>query len=393
MSEIVKIIKSKKFLVSFSLSLGITLSICVIIFMVIFFAAREEEPEPQAEAPESELFFGIRIPMPDGWVYVEPDEFPYPTQYSMLTGQRIFDEYAARRPLAVVVNNIRRALPQSGIASADIIYEMLAEGDITRLIAIFQSHFPDKIGSVRSARDYFIDFAYNHDALFIHHGSSPAGYDKIRTTRITNLDGGRLEGRVFWRDTSYPEWSFNTGTRPREHSSYTGREQLEAYLEAEEIRSNITEGAQYGFSFGEIPTESAGKAEHIIVPFSPNYTRTFVLDDGVYLAYNRDGEHLDADTQEQVSVSNVLIQLASMHVIAGDEAGRRSIRTVGSGNGFLATQGEYYDVTWEKSSIESPTRWYFADGTPLVLSAGKTWVCVFQTTGKVTLEELAPTEI
>jgi hypothetical protein len=107
--------------------------------------------------------------------YPEPpieDPEPDPGPLGLLTGLPIYEGYADRRPIAVVVNNIFAAHPQSGISSADVIYEVLTEGNITRLIALFQTEIPDKIGPVRSTRNYFAGRAMNHDAIFVHHGGT-----------------------------------------------------------------------------------------------------------------------------------------------------------------------------------------------------------------------------
>lgn len=320
----------------------------------------------------------------------EPEEVeelpPYPTLFSILTGKRIYEGYALRRPLAIVINNIRVSLPQSGITKADIVYEVLAEGDVTRFVAIYQSYIPEKIGSIRSARDYFIDFAFNHDAIFLFHGSSPSGLGRIHSTGITNISGGQFEGTVFWRDRSFPEWTGNTGQRSREHSAYTGREQILEHMYQRDIRGVIGENPAYGFNFGEIPSriESLGRAHRVTVPFSPNYTRIFVFDEetGLYLAENPAGPHLDAETQEQVAIANVIIQLTTMQFI-GDYAGRRNVRTIGDGHGVLITGGEHFPVRWSKESHTSPARWFFEDGSPMVLSPGQTWICVFQGTFEI----------
>ncbi|MCL2404139.1 MAG: DUF3048 domain-containing protein [Defluviitaleaceae bacterium] len=311
--------------------------------------------------------------------------------FSSLTGLPIEEQYLYRRPFAAVINNSSRAQPQSGIASADIIYEVLAEGDITRLVGIFQSYIPEKLGPMRSARDYFIDFALNHDALFIHHGSSPSGYSRINNLRVTNLDGMALEGTVFWRDRTYPEWAFNTGTRPLEHSSYTGRERLLTHLYNRGIRDYWQEYSDvYGFNFNFGSTahtnSDGGQAYVVTVPFSQWYYRRFVFDPetGLYMAENRHGPNLDADTAEHVGVGNILVQFTTMRVIDGE--GRRVVDTVGSGNGYLISGGRYQVVRWAKDSHTAPMRWYFADGTPLTLRPGRIWICVFQAHGDVIFE-------
>lgn len=378
-----KFMQGKKvFIISFASAFS---ALLIVFLVIIFIAGRENEPaDVFSEIPLDIIQLPV-VDVPD--CEDEPEEiFGVP---SVLTGLHIDEEYVARRPLAIVINNIRRAHPQHGIASADIVYEVLAEGDVTRFVAIFQSDWPEKIGSVRSARDYFIDFAFNHDAIFIYHGASPAGQSHIRATRIDALDGGRLErDRVFWRDRTYPDWARNSGTRPLEHSAFTGREQLEEHFAESELRLEISPNPAYGFIFGEHETESLGAAERVVVPFSRNYTRTFIFDPetNMYLVENPQGPHMDAETIEQVEVTNILIQLVSTHVIAGDYAGRRNVRTVDDGRGYLITGGEHFAVYWEKTAHDTPTVWTFEDGSPLVMPPGRIWICVFQRTGTVTIE-------
>ena len=343
------------------------------------------------EMPSPSLPVIYNLPLPPTRAVESPFEFlPFIGPISRLTGLPICEYDLKRRPFAAVINNSARALPQSGIASADIVYEVLAEGDVTRLVGIFQSYVPEKLGPMRSARDYFIDFAFNHDAVFLHHGASPGGYSRIWTLGATNLDGMALEGSVFWRDRTYPDWAFNTGQRPLEHSSFTGSERLFAHLENRGIRDYWQEDGAFGFNFGascpHSNNEAGGQAYVITIPFSQLYFRRFVFDPetGLYLAENRHGAHLDAETGEQVAVGNVLIQLTNMRVVDG--VGRRTVDTVGEGAGYLVSGGRYQPVRWAKDSHTSPARWYFQDGTPLVMRPGRVWICVFQANGNVTFE-------
>ena len=350
-----------------------------------------DEPAQEEQDAEPELPLAIYYQPPNispfetlRWEYLGEDEvFLDLRPRGLLTGLPIYEEYLNRRPIAVVINNLHDAQPQSGIASADVIYEVLSEGDITRLVGIFQSEIPDQIGPVRSARDSFIDFAFNHDALFVHHGRSPDADARLRSTRITNLDGMSL-GAVFWRDRTYPYWHRNSGTRAVEHSSYTGRERIATHLHSREIRDYVNDNPGYGFTFGIVPPyANAGVAEIVTVPFSTPYTRTFIFDQdtGLYMVENRHGPHQDAVTREQVAVANILIQITTKRVTG--TLGQRTIGTVGEGEGFFVTGGQYRPVRWAKDSHVTPMRWYFTDGSPLVLSPGVTWICVFQTTGTV----------
>jgi len=357
--------------------------IVILVLVVIIFATDGSEEMPIVYVPSNVVTSPSAVSpylnqdpnQSMRWDYYAPiDTRPR----SMLTGLPIDEENEGRRPIAVVINNIRAAWPQSGVASADVIYEALAEGDVTRLVVIFQSYVPEKIGPVRSARDYFVDFAFNHDAIFVHHGSSPSGTSRIRNTGIQNLDGLALEGSVFWRDRDYPYWHSNAGSRrPLEHSSYTSYERMNTHMEARSIRDFASDNPAYEFVFGAMQ-EGGGIAETVIVPFSQGYRRFFNVDPQTmwYWVENRDGPHVDAETREQVKVANVLIQLTTMRVIDGE--GRRDVQTLGEGDGFLITGGRYFPVRWVKEGHAIPTRWYFGDGSPLVLSPGPTWICVVQ---------------
>ena len=395
--ESVKIFFKQNFKVQiFGIAFAIAFAVALTAFLVVVFLERSNEigdsaaavPPVEFEVPESPPPVILPVEEDDPEEDEEEHEEPDLRPRSILTGLPVDEEILYRRPIAVVVNNIRDALPQCGIASADVIYEVLAEGSVTRFVAIFQSRIPDKIGPIRSARDYFIDFAHNHDAVFVHHGGSDGAYARIRSLGTNAVDGMRLDGTVFWRDRTYPYWALNTGVRPLEHSSYTGWGRLYPHIEGLGFRNYLNPDPAFGFLFGEIPEDvvSLGAAERVVVPFAANSHRIFVFDgeSGNYMVENRDGAHMDGITREQVAVANVLIQLTAMRVV--DAEGRRNVTTVGEGRGYLVTGGEYFAVTWIKSGHASPTRWYFENGAPVVLAPGVTWICVFQNTGTVVFE-------
>ena len=344
-------------------------------------------PHTPAPTPEPNLWPEFHIPYLED---EEEEEIVCEKPRSILTGLVIEEEYIARRPVAVVINNSPDARPQSGIANADIIYEVLAEGSTTRLLLVFQSDIPEKIGPVRSARDYFVDFALNHDAFFVHHGGSPTGYQRIRSLLgINAVDGIRFEGIVFWRDRSYPEWTGIERQRALEHSSYTGWARLTRHMENFEVRDYINEDPLNGFIFGEMPQNASlyqRDVKTITVPYARNVTTTFVYsqDTGMYYLEHIRGIWQDALTEEHVSVANVLIQQTTIRVV--DNVGRRSVETVGSGTGFLARGGNVYRVNWQKDDHDSPMRWYFLDGSSVVLAPGRTWINVLQNTAEPIFE-------
>jgi len=170
-----------------------------------------------------------------------------------------------------------------------------------------------------------------------------------------------------------------------EHSSYVGWSRIENHMVSRNIRNYVNE--THDFNFGILPPNlGINTANQITVPFSPTYVRSFVFDaeTGLYMVEDLNGPHLDAADAAQVAVANVLVQFTTIRVV--DNEGRRNVQTVGEGSGYLATDGVFVNVRWIKESHTSPMRWYFEDGSPIVLSPGSTWINVLQTTGQVVFE-------
>ena len=380
--------KKNRFWLCLSIIFGLGILIALVSPVLLNISLLSPEPVQYVIVVPSPL--PTQAPSPTPTPKPTPEPTPDPMEglvHSPLNGMPILEGLEYLRPMAVVVNNHSRALPQSGISQAEIIYEVLAEGDITRLVAIFQQLEAEAIGPVRSTRDYFVDFAIQHDAVLVHHGGSVSGYNRIRNLGIPSLDGMILEGITFWRD---PE-------RRRipalfEHSSFTGAEQLESAMEERNIRRYLEGNETINFlfnqdeeaSFAEIAQDSSPALE-IIVPFSATYPRSFIFDPErqMYAVYNIHGPHIDAlliDEEDeevaQIFVTNVLIQKARSRVI--DNEGRREVTTVGSGTGYLATAGYIADIRWERDSNTSPTRWYFMNGEPVKFNPGQIWINVLQ---------------
>ena len=111
---------------------------------------------------------------------------------------KIVNEDSKTRPYAVMINNNHAAWPQCGVQDAYLVYEIIAEGGITRMMALYKDQDTAKIGSIRSARHYFLDYVNENDAIFVHWGGSPQAYSKLSS--MDHLDGIALEGSVFFRD-------------------------------------------------------------------------------------------------------------------------------------------------------------------------------------------------
>lgn len=305
----------------------------------------------------------------------EPEEdilgIPEGMGINRLTGMMMPEENVSRRPVAIVINNLRQALPQSGIGQADILYEVLAEGNITRLVGIFLDFEASRIGPVRSARSYFIDFARNHDAIFIHHGASPSAYTELRSTGTDRLDG-MFDAQPFWRDQERVRRGLY------EHSSYTSYERIWEGVASRNIRDTSYVPPNFMFFPMRISPRDSEPAAELEIRFSNNYVSRFSFDheSGLYLMSSSHGDVIDEYSEEQLSFTNVIVQLTSISHIPGDAEGRRNVTTVGTGTGYLFTNGSVSPISWSRQNTNTPTIWLNAQGLPLALNVGRTYIAV-----------------
>ncbi|PKM57391.1 MAG: hypothetical protein CVU98_06290 [Firmicutes bacterium HGW-Firmicutes-3] len=294
-----------------------------------------------------------------------------------LTGLYIDENVINRRPVGIVISNIHNAIPQIGIEEADVIYETLVEGGITRLYAVYQDVTGEKIGPVRSARHYQLDFAFDFDAIFVHIGGSPQAYNAIKNLRSPNLDA--MSSGVAYKDPS----------RKSPHSTYATKERIMEVWEQKGYRTDKDPSFVNKFDFSEeIKLIEPKKVEKVILDFSNYHYAWFDYDTDAmnykrfqYLNYKNTGtgEHIDEGTGQQLAFDNIIIQLASIWTIKGDSAGRMDMNLLTQGDGYYLTRGEMVPITWSKKSHNEPTRYFDINGDPLIMYPGKTWISVFPT--------------
>lgn len=336
--------------------------------MLLSLAACGREKVPD---PEQELEPGPTEELPV--LPAEPE--PYvPAGANPLTGLPMEPEYESLRPIAIMLNNLKAAQPQLGISKADIIYEIPVEGGITRMLALYQTvEDVGILGSVRSARPYFVELALGHDAIYVHAGGSQEAYADLRSWKVDHMDGvrGGDDAKIFWRDAGRRK---NNGY---EHSLITSGEKILEYLAKGKTATAHDSGWQYGQTFVEDGTPTAGEAaEHIKVRFSGYKTGTFDYDasSGKYLVGQYGKEHMDGDTGEQVSAVNVLVLKTSIAVL--DDVGRLRVQTTGEGEGLYFCGGRSVPIRWSREDRNSPFVYALEDGSPLALGRGNSYVCI-----------------
>ncbi|MEG1684077.1 MAG: DUF3048 domain-containing protein [Oscillospiraceae bacterium] len=314
---------------------------------------------------------------------VEPAERETETVTNPLTGLPMSASLENRRPVAVMLNDLKAALPQLGVSQADIIYEVPAEGGITRMLALFSDiETAGALGSVRSTRSYYLELALGHDAILVHAGGSPEAYADMPRWGVDHLDGvrGGTDADIFWRD---PERRKNAGY---EHSLLTDGGKVSGYLESSGLRTTHEPGHTDGLCFVQdgTPAGETG-AKEVSVRFSNYKTGTFHYD--VYGKLYQVGQYgkpyLDGNTNTQVSVTNVLILKTGVSLLSGDAEGRLAVEIDGTGDGIFCCGGRATDIQWSKPGREDAITYALPDGTPLALGAGKTYVCVVNTGSQI----------
>lgn len=304
-----------------------------------------------------------------------------------LTGLATSVDLTNKRPVAVMINNIHQALPQVGISEADIVYEILEEGGITRLLCIYNDYesIPE-IGSVRSARDYYIDIADAHDAIYVHAGGSTYAKERLAQLGTNNLDGLYLN--AFYRSDERRK------TMSKEHTLMISGQGINDSIALKNYRTTSDNPCPLVFE-DEPTTFGQSTAYHIEVPFDMGnkpdpYAVSYFdydYDNKVYLKGQYKQEHIDGDDGSQLSFKNVVTLICDMNVIPGDTLGCIQVHFVGQGRGTYSVNGTIREIAWKKPSRTEPYTLYEKDGTtPLLLSAGKTYIGIVPAGTKLSVD-------
>ncbi len=299
---------------------------------------------------------------------------------SPLNGELVSQSDAQRWPLAIVIENHPEARPQSGLANASIVYEALAEGGITRFLAIFGPTGAEKIGPVRSARTFFIDWALEYDGFFVHAGGALNALELISKVGIKDLPHANTANKAFWR---IPK----PGTAS-EHTLFVSSSKLIEYAQSRGFKTN--DYSFDGFSFDQ-PANQADRPENqkIGINFSTDpYQVTWVFDQQTNL-YKRQLagiDHTDGSTQAQISASTIIIQQAAHQNVTSGGKNVSDYATVGQGRAVLIKNGKSDQGTWKKVSRKDRTIFTDSNGKLFKRNPGSLWIEVVPPDTNVVVE-------
>jgi hypothetical protein len=319
------------------------------------------------------------LPPPTATPTLEPALAEAAAGLNPLTGLPADPATLARVPLTIMLDNHPDAAPQTGLNEADVVYEALAEGGITRFMAIYLSQDPGTVGPVRSARPYYLEWARPFGSMYVHCGGSWEAIDLLKEWgMLTNVDcfNGTMP---FWRsdDRVLPH---NLYTSTSELWKLATRKGLAApsplpyFLHGPEVGPAARPaGGSVGFTFS---TLSRSDIQWIYDPDTNSYRRKQW---GTW--------HRDYESGQIVAAKNVAILFSHVWDLPGDEAGRMGTDTTGRNTALIASNGHFEWGYWSRETIDSPLLLWDGTEAPMRLAPGNLWIEAIGIGHKLTLDE------
>ena len=302
---------------------------------------------------------------------------------SRLTNEWVDEDVANTRPVAIMIPNSKTA-SQYSISDASILYECNVEGSMTRLMAVFEDWKNlEKVGNIRSCRDYYLYWAFEWDAIYIHYGG-PFYIDDLvgrsDTQNINCIDYGKASFRDTAKNST--DNAFTSGSLIQDAINHYGYPLT--------YRDGYSDATHYQFAGSSEPNTLEQYSDAINaskIDLSPAYPVTncyFIYNEetGLYDRYQHlsgdsDGPHIDLANNKQLAFKNVLIQNTYFEV--RDQKGYLSFQCHDTTrDGWFFTNGKGIHVTWEKTSDYGATRYYDDNGNEIKLNTGKTMVCIVE---------------
>lgn len=284
------------------------------------------------------------------------------------------------RPIAIMIDNHSDAWPQAGLQQAYMVYEIVVEGGETRLMALFKGVDVEKIGPVRSARHYFLDYAMENDAIYTHFGESPQADSDIRKYSINEIDGIAEDGTTFKRvkDKASP------------HNAVTSIDKLIESAKNKKFKMTSNKESVLNYVTDEVNLEDGQEAISVTIPHSQLQTVKYVYDEEnkVYKRQARGKEQTDWDTKETITTKNIIVTFCDNYTLSDAEnKGRQGLKNIGTFEGYYITNGKAIKIKCIKNAREEQTTYQDLEGNEIKVNDGNTFVNICPTDAKVEIEE------
>lgn len=277
----------------------------------------------------------------------------------LLDGVMVQPENEKLRPFAVMIDNFSSARPQFGLSAASLVYEAPAEGGITRYLAVFSPDMaPTEIGPVRSARSYFLNWAKELGATYVHVGGSPEALEMAKNLGSSDLNEF-YNGSYFWR----------TNERTAPHNVLVSGDNLNKYRnDKSETGIELTP-----WQFKDAATSTSAVTSQITIKYSAGYDVywQYQPDTNSYYRYLNNKAHLD-NSGTNINAKNIIVHLTSFRVT--DDKLRLEMSTALSGTALLCQDGNCQMGNFKKNSTSSRAKYYYKSGEEFIFNAGTTWI-------------------
>ncbi|HLD17517.1 MAG TPA: DUF3048 domain-containing protein [Patescibacteria group bacterium] len=282
-----------------------------------------------------------------------------------LTGEKLAQPTPFSPVAGIMVENAYDARPQAGLENAFLVIEAPVEAGISRFLAFYdldlRKEVAEKIGPVRSARPYFIDWADEWDALYAHVGGSDAALSLLRSSNVFDVN-------QFWNDAFF--WRSHDRFAP--HNVYTSLELLRSAWNRMVPSEKTVDYGVWTFKDGQ-PLLLSDQASLKVEFSTPPYRVEWVYNAGTNRFERfQAGERHRMESGEVLQAENVAVLVTSVRVI--DSVGRREIRTIGEGKAWVVQDGCFFPASWKKPFVEERLRFYRENGEEIFWNAGTTWI-------------------
>jgi hypothetical protein len=315
-----------------------------------------------------------------------PTPTPSPTPVLVaapLTGRLVPAEVAARRPIAVMIDDLRAARPQSGFSAASVVWQAPAEGGIPRYMLIFGDQEPGSVGPVRSARYYYITWAAEWHAVYAHVGGSPQAMATLAAQGqgqlVYNADEFRWGGIFFHRITE----------RPSPHNAYTDGDLLRKMATRIGAQDEPQPAAWQFAPDAPLEARPYGGLIRVVYPANTITYRYDRITNTYPRAVTGEPAETDAGTGQRVAPNNVVVMLMSFAPLNDGHPNKHRLeaKVLGSGKAWISTNGRTIPGIWKKASLTAPTQFFDAAGSPVILTVGQTFVQVMPLGSQITIQD------
>lgn len=294
---------------------------------------------------------------------------------------QILNENSTTRPIGIMIDNVRAAWPQAGINDAYLTYEIIVEGGLTRLFALFKDSTTSMIGPVRSLRHYYIDYQMENNSILAHFGHSPKALSDIGDLKTPSING-IFVGNVYWRDSSKTK---------APHNAFTSMEKLTNYAKDKGLNKEVKD-TLLKYSVDEISLgakEEATSANTINIKYSYYTKITYQYDtlSKKYLKSTNGTETIDRNSNERLGVKNIIIiKVKNYDLPDTEDKDRQEIVNIGTGEGYYITNGFSLPIKYEKTSRAGKTKYTYLNGEEIVVNDGNTYIQIQPIEQSLTIE-------